>query len=43
MEIDFPTFKGKGKAKDEPQDNDNLPWYGLFSQGTSAADHRSKG
>ena len=33
MEIDFPTFKGKGKARDDkPQDNETLPWSGLFIQ-----------
>jgi hypothetical protein len=30
MDVDFPTFKGKGKVKDDqPQDNDTLPWYAL--------------
>jgi hypothetical protein len=44
MEIDFPAFKGKGKAKDDqPQDNENLPWCGLFVQGTSRADRLLKG
>lgn len=27
VEVDFPTFKGKGKAKDNQlQDNEALPW-----------------
>jgi hypothetical protein len=44
MEIDFPTFKGKGKAKvDHPQDNDNLPWYTLFIHGNYRADRLLKG
>lgn len=36
MEIDLPTYKWKGKAKDDlPQDNENLPWFALLVQGIS--------